>query len=393
MSWKETCVMDQRMQFIGLCLANEWNFATLCRHFGVSRKTGYKWLERYWTDGPAGLIDQSRHPHHHPQAVSACITQAVVAARVAHPTWGPKTLRAWLERQDRSVRWPAPSTIGAILKRHGIVVPRKRRRTVRRYDQPFLGCASPNAVWSADFKGWFTTGDGQRCDPLTLTDNYSRYLLRCQAVRHVDHPCIQPVFEAAFREYGLPLAIRTDNGVPFATTAVGGLSRLSIWWLRLGIVPERIEPGKPAQNGRHERMHRTLKRETATPPCRTWRAQQQAFDRFRDEYNFERPHQGIAMASPAHLYHPSPRSYPLIVPEMSYPDDMVVRKVHPQGDLRWHTRQIYLSGTLAGELVGCRKVDDHCWDIYFAHIRLAQLDTSAYRLKHLPQPRRTMENR
>jgi transposase InsO family protein len=385
--------MDQRMQFIGLWLSDEWNLVAICRRFGISRKTGYKWLERYRADGPAGLIDQSREPHHHPQAVSTTIEQAVIAARAAHPTWGPKTLRAWLGRQDRSAPWPAASTIGVILKRHGMVVSRKRRRTVRRYDQPFMGCVSPNSVWSADLKGWFTTGDGRRCDPLTLTDNYSRYLLRCQAVRQVDHDCIQPVFEAAFREYGLPVAIRTDNGVPFATTTVGGLSRLSIWWLRLGIIPERIAPGKPAQNGRHERMHRTLKRETATPPCRTWRTQQHAFDRFRDEYNCERPHQGIAMASPVQLYHPSPRLYPLVVPEMTYPDDMIIRKVHTQGDLRWHNRQIYLSGTLAGELVGCRQIDDHCWDIYFAHLRLAQLDTRGYRLKQLPQPPRTLTNR
>lgn len=393
MPWKETCVMDQRTQFVGLYLTHEWSMASLCRHFGISRKTGYKWISRYVEGGPLRLSDQSRRPRHSPQMVSEATEHRVLAARAAHPTWGPKKLRVWLQRQDDSVVWPAASTIGQILKRHGLVVPRGRRRTVRRYSEPFVGCDSPNTVWSADLKGWFTTGDGRRCDPLTITDNYSRYLIRCQAVPTTSHESIQPVFEAAFREYGLPAAIRTDNGVPFATTTVGGLSRLAIWWLKLGIVPERIEPGKPAQNGRHERMHRTLKNDTASPPKRTWRAQQRAFDRFRAEYNTQRPHESIAMQTPASLYCSSPRDYPLILPEMIYPDDMEIRTVHSQGDLRWQSRQIYLSDTLAGELVGCRQVDDYLWDIYFAHIRLAQIDTREYRLKHLSQPKRQKKKR
>jgi putative transposase len=380
--------MDERMRFIVYYLEHEWPMAALCREFGISRKTGYKWIGRYLEQHQSGLQDRSRSPRSHPQAVSNAIEQAVVAARTAHPTWGPRKLRAWLQRQDSKVGWPAASTIGEILKRHGLVVSRRRRRTIRRYSEPFVGCDRANAVWSADLKGWFTTGDGSRCDPLTITDNYSRYLLRCQAVIPATHAAIKPVFEAAFREYGLPEAIRTDNGVPFATTTVGGLSRLSIWWLKLGIVPERIEPGKPAQNGRHERMHRTLKRETATPPEHTLRAQQQAFDRFRAEFNRLRPHEAIDMDTPDSRYQSSRRCYPLLLDEMIYPDDMVVRKVHSQGDLRWRCRQIYLSETLAGELVGCRQVDDTRWDIYFANIKLAQLDTVDYRLKHLPQPKR-----
>lgn len=381
--------MDQRLKFIVYYLEHEWPMSALCREFGISRKTGYKWVLRYMEDRSGGLADRSRAPHHHPQAVSEAVEQAVLAARTAHPTWGPKKLRAWLYRRDDTVRWPAASTMGQILKRHGLVVVRGRRRTVRRYSEPFVGCDSPNAVWSADLKGWFTTGDRRRCDPLTITDNYSRYLLRCQAVVPTTYEAIEPVFEAAFREYGLPLAIRTDNGVPFATTTVGGLSRLSIWWLKLGIIPERIEPGKPAQNGRHERMHRTLKGDTASPPKRTWQAQQRAFDDFLKEYNEQRPHEAIDMQTPDSRYQASPRAYPLLLPEMTYPDDMLIRKVHSQGDLRWKCRQIHLSATLTGELVGCRQVDEHLWDIYFAHIRLAQLDTQDYRLRHLKQPKRT----
>jgi len=384
--WKETCTMDERMKFIAYYLEHEWPLAALCREFGISRKTGYKWIGRYLE---GGLEDRSRAPKHHPQAVSEPIAEAVIAARVAHPTWGPKKLRVWLQRRDSSVRWPAASTIGELLKRHGLVSSRHRRRSIQRYSEPFIGCDQSNAVWSADLKGWFTTGDGRRCDPLTITDNYSRYLLRCQHVAPTTCEVMQPIFEAAFREYGLPEAIRTDNGVPFATTTVGGLSRLSIWWLRLGITPERIVPGKPSQNGRHERMHRTLKKDTASPPRRTLRAQQRAFDHFRTEFNRQRPHESLAMDTPDSLYRPSPRRYPLLLPEIPYPDDMVLRTVHPQGDLRWKIHQIYLSKTLAGEVVGCRQVDDKIWDIYFAHIRLAQLDTSDYRLKHLPQTRNT----
>ncbi len=388
MPWKETCTMDQRMKFVYHYLEHEWPMAALCREYGISRKTGYKIISRYIEEGIDGLKDRSRVRHHHPNAVSDSVERAVLEARLSHSSWGPRKLRAWLSRHDSSVRWPAASTIGELLKRHGLTVPRRRSRKTRVYDQPFVGCDYPNAVWSADFKGWFNTGDGTRCDPLTITDNYSRYLLRCQAVRPTGYCAVRPVFEAAFREYGLPVAIRTDNGPPFATTTVGGLSRLSIWWLRLGIIPERIEPGKPAQNGRHERMHRTLKRETASPPKRTWRAQQKAFDHFCDEYNQERPHEGIDLRIPVELYSPSTRQYPLILPEMTYPDDMVIRRVHSQGDLRWKCRQIYLSETLSGELVGCRQIDNHLWDIYFAHIRLAQLDTRAYRLKQLPQHRK-----
>jgi len=386
--WQETCAMDERMKFIGWHLQQEWPMAALCREFGISRKTGYKLVRRYHEEGPAGLEDRSRAPRHHPHTVRAEIEAAIRAARHAHPTWGPKKLRAWLQRQEAMIRWPAASTIGQILSRHGLCVPRRRSRKTRVYEEPFVGCQTPNAVWSADLKGWFTTGDGIRCDPLTITDNYSRFLLRCQAVSPADHEMIQPIFEAAFREYGMPVAIRTDNGPPFATTTVGGLSRLSIWWLKLGIIPERIEPGKPAQNGRHERMHRTLKQETASPPERTWRQQQQAFNRFRREYNQERPHEAIDQQPPASLYVPSPRPYPLRVPEMTYPDDIVVRKVCSQGDLKWHSHQIYLSETLAGELVGLRQTSDRLWDIYFGLIKLAQLDSHDYRLIHLPRTRK-----
>jgi len=378
--------MKERIKFISYYLDGELSMSALCRGFGISRKTGYKLVHRFMEDPANGLKDRSRAPHHHPDAVSGMVTEAVVSARRRHPTWGPKKLRAWLARREPSIRWPAPSTIGEILHRRGLCVPRRRSRKTAVYSEPFVGCDSPNAVWSADFKGWFLTGDGSRCDPLTLSDNYSRYLLRCQALALPDYAHVQPIFEAAFREYGLPVAIRTDNGAPFASTTVGGLSRLSIWWLKLGIVPERIIPGHPEQNGRHERMHRTLKRETATPPKCTWLAQQRAFDRFRREYNQERPHEAIALAAPASLYVCSPREYPVFVPEMTYPDDMLIRSVKSQGDISWKGRHVYLSETLAGEIVGLKPVTERYYDIYFGPIRLAQLDIYEKCLKH-PPPR------
>jgi putative transposase len=392
MPWKETCPMKERLKFVGYYLDGELSMAALCREFGISRKTGYKLIRRFVEDPKDGLKNRSRAPDRHPNAVSDEIVGLIVAARRRHPTWGPKKLRAWLARTDPSRTWPAASTIGDILCRCGLSVPRRRSRKTAVYQEPFVGCDYPNAVWSADFKGWFMTGDGTRCDPLTISDNYSRYLLRCQAMPSPDYAHVQPVFAAAFREYGLPVAIRTDNGAPFATTTVGGLSRLSIWWLKLGIIPERIVPGHPEQNGRHERMHRTLKRETATPPQRSWRAQQRAFDRFRREYNQERPHEAIGQTIPASLYQASPRTYPLIVPAMAYPDDMLIRTVKSQGDISWKSRHVYLSETLAGELVGLKQVTDRFYDIYFGSIRLARLDAYEKRLKHLPRSKKTKQH-
>jgi len=391
--WRKTEPMEERMKFMAMYLAEEWSVAELCREFGISRKTGYKWIDRYDAEGLEGLKGRSRLARRHPNAVAVEIEEAIVQVRQAHPRWGPKKLLPLLYRQSPRVKWPAVSTVSDILTRHGLIIPHRRRRKTPPYEQPFAGYDRPNAVWSIDLKGWFVTGDGQRCDPLTITDNYSRFLLRCQVVRPATYETIQPVCEAAFREYGLPEAIRTDNGPPFATTTVGGLSRLSVGWIKLGILPERIAPGKPQQNGRHERMHRTLKEETASPPHATWRRQQAAFDHFRDEYNHLRPHEALDQQTPASHYQPSGRPHPLLVPEMIYPDEMPVRWVKAQGDISWKGHHIYLSETLAGELIGLRQVADDNWDIYFGPIHLAQLDTCHYRLIHVkPHPARRKQH-
>jgi transposase InsO family protein len=386
MPWKEVCTMDERLRFIADIMSDEGSMASLCRDYGISRKTGYKYLSRYWEYGIDGLKDRSRSPCSHPHAVSPEITGKIVKVRSEHPRWGARKLKAYLERHHPNHSWPAASTIGEVLKRHGLVVPRRRSRKSPPYTKPFVSCGGPNQVWCADFKGWFRTQDGQRCDPFTLSDAYSRYLLRCQAVLRPDYQCVKPVFDAAFREYGLPTAIRTDNGVPFATTTLAGLSRLSIEWIKLGIRPERIRPGKPADNGRHERMHRTLKDETATPPHTTVNVQQKAFDLFRHEYNHVRPHESIDQRTPADLYEPSPRPYPARIPEVVYPNDYIIRRVHSQGDLRWRGQQMYFSDTLAGEEIGLHQVDDRYYDIYFAHLKLAVLDDH---LERIIRPKRT----
>lgn len=338
---------------------------------------------RYEEGGMRGLEELSRAARTHPNAVLPEIEAAIVRLKQRWPRRGPKKLLWSLEQERPEASWPAVSTIGAILKRHGLVRARRRSRKSPPYEQPFAGINRANAVWSADLKGWFTTGDKRRCDPLTITDNYTRYLIRCQAISPVNQETVRPIFVGAFYEYGLPEAIRTDNGAPFATTTVGGLSRLSVWWIRLGIIPERIRPGKPHQNGRHERMHRTLKDETASPPHATIPRQQKAFDRFRWEYNHQRPHEALGQHPPANLYSSSPRPYPLILPEMTYPDDMQIRWVKAQGDISWKSHHIYLTSTLAGELVGLRQIDDRLWDIFFGPIRLAQLDTARQCLVHL----------
>ncbi len=384
MPWKETCPMTERKRFLLNYLEGDLSMSALCREFGISRKTGYKMVKRFFDGGLNNLKDRSRAPLNHPNTISEAFEEAVVEVRHKHRSWGPKKIRAWLECHNSSKSWPAASTIGDILNRHGLTVPRRKNRKTRIYSEPFVGCDYPNAVWSADLKGWFLTGDGVRCDPLTISDNYSRFLLRCQVVVSPDHEHIKPVFEAAFREYGMPIAIRTDNGPPFATTTVGGLSRLSIWWIKLGIIPERIKPGHPEQNGRHERMHRTLKQDSASPPKRSWRTQQKAFNRFLDEYNQDRPHEALNQKTPASLYDYSPKRYRHILPEMSYPDDMAIRWVKSQGDISWKGRHIYLSETLAGEIVGLKQTNGRYWDIYFGFVKLAQLDSYKLKLKHLP---------
>ena len=379
MPWKETCVMDEKMQFIVAYLEHEHSFAHLCRGFGISRKTGYKWVERYESGGAAGLSNRSCAPKRHPNAVSEAIEKGVVACRRAHRYWGPRKLLAVLRRKEPEAAWPCASTVASILRRHGLSVPRRRRRHCTPSASPLRTCQEANAVWSADFKGWFRTQDQRRCDPLTICDGATRYLLRCQGLSgHTGFEAVAPLFEATFREYGLPQALRTDNGPPFAGTGLGGLTRLNVWWLRLGIAVERIAPGKPQQNGRHERMHRTLKAEAINPPARTLRAQQKALDRFRTEYNQERPHEALDDETPASRYAPSERAYPARLPEApAYPPDWATRSVRKAGQMKWNGRDVLVSSALVGQRVGLEPLDDGLWRVYFLDTALGLFDERA----------------
>ena len=385
MPWTETCVMNERTRFVGRWLAGEARMAELCRQAGISRKSGYKWVARYRAEGAAGLVERSRAPQTHPQAISAAAAEMLLQLRVAHPTWGPRKLVAHLTATQPAHRWPAPSSVGDLLRRQGLTVGRRRRQHAPPRTQPLAHATGPNAVWCADFKGWFRTGDGTKCTPFTLSDAHSRYLLRCQALSEAtDTARVQPLCEAAFREFGLPAAIRTDNGPPFASTGAGGLSPLSVWWVRLGIIPERITPGKPGENGRHERLHRTLQAETAAPPAASPRAQQRAFDHWRHTYNEVRPHEALGQIPPARVYVPSPRPFPSRLPELTYPASWEVRRVRQNGQLRCGRGWIYLSATLAGEPVGLAPTSDGGWDLYFGPLLVGVLDERRGRVRPPP---------
>src|SRR6266853_1837916 len=310
MPWKASSVMEEKVRFVLEYEQDNYTMTEMCKRYGIARETGYVWLRRYRERGLEGLVELNRAALRHGNQTPAETEQAVVELRQAHMRWGPRKLKRVLERDQAHQRWPAASTIGELLKREGLVVGRKQRRRTAPYAEPLAHADGPNRVWCADFKGWFRTGDGERIDPLTISDAYSRYLLRAQSVEKTDTARVQAIFEAAFREYGMPAAIRTDNGAPFATRALAGLSRLAVWWIKLGIVPERIEAGHPEQNGRHERMHRTLKQEVAQPPAANRRKQQRALDRFRQEYNEVRPHEALGMRTPAEVYELSARKFP-----------------------------------------------------------------------------------
>jgi transposase InsO family protein len=375
--------MEERIRLIHRWQEDEGNFAELCREFGVSRKTGYKWLTRYENDGIEALADRSRAPHQQAHAVSVGVQRAVLEARSTHPRWGPAKLRVWLQRRQSKVAWPAASTMGEILRRAGVTAPRKKHSRVPPWPNKLATASGPNQVWCADYKGYFHCQDGSRCDPLTISDHFSRFLLRCQAVDGLEEKYARLIFEAAFREYGLPQAIRTDNGSPFASVALAGLSELAVWWIRLGIRPERIAPGKPQQNGVHERMHRTLLEATAQPPQRNLISQQRMFDRFRHEFDYERPHEALQMRTPSDVYEYSERAYPSRLADVEYPSDRVVRTVGSCGRIRWSGDRVFITKTLANQPIGLEGVTDGIWRIWYSFHPLGWLDERTLQVEEL----------
>lgn len=384
MVWRETCAMEERMRFVMAAVDNAEPFAMVCRRFGVSRKVGYKWLERYRDEGVEGLKDRSRAPLHHPQALTAEIAERCLDVRREHPTWGPVKVRSWLEQHEPRTKWPAASTIGDLFDREGLTVKRRLRRRSPPSSAPFAQCAAANDVWCIDFKGWFVTGDGARCEPLTLSDAHSRYLLRCQALARSDSEHVWPVLEAAFREFGLPQRLRSDNGSPFASCGAGGLSRLSVKLIKAGVVPERIAPGKPQQNGRLERLHLTLLQDAATPPAPTLREQLKRLRTFQRVYNEERPHQALGNDTPAKHYAASPRRFDGVLREPSYGADQEIRRVRHNGEIRWHGATIYVSAALVGEPIGLSEHGDGGWTASFGPVVLGFI---AHRDDRLRKPK------
>lgn len=361
MPWKVSRQMDERMGFVARLRAGE-RMTDLCREFGISRKTGYKFWSRYKARGPGGLEDESRAPHRRPRKTAPEVEQLVVEMRRAHPNWGGRTIRGVLQREHPELLVPAEWTCSEILKRNGLVKPRKRRRYPRAYAGGLTNAGAPNDVWGIDYKGQFRLGSGAHCYPLTMSDLHSRYLLASESLPGTDADAARETCLDVFAEYGLPLVIRTDNGSPFASRGLAGLTTLSVLWMRLGIRHERIEKGHPEQNGIHERMHRTLKAETTRPAGANSLIQQERFDQFRREFNERRPHQALGMKTPAEVYTPSERKLPKPLPEPEYPlhDDVLV--VGRSGHVRMAARrQVFLSEALVGQPVGVRERDDGKW--------------------------------
>ena len=381
MPWYERTPMDQRVRFIGALTSSVYTMTELCLAFGVSRKTGYKWAGRYSQEGLDGLKDRSRAPKSCSHCTEARCEQALVEQRRKHPLWGPRKLLVILKRRHSDWAWPAPSTAGEILKRHGLVEPRPRKRRHPPPAKPVIEARKPNDLWTADFKGEFRMGDGNLCYPLTVADQTSRYLLGCEGKSSVARVGAQPVFERLFAEYGLPAKILTDGGSPFSCPrAPRRLSRLAVWWVLLGVEPVVIEPGHPEQNACHERMHRTLKAATARPPASHMQSQQCAFDHFRKEYNEERPHESLGMRQPAELYTPSGRTYPQKTPDLIYPGHYEIRRVRLKGEIKWRGRMLFVSETLSGQRIGLEETDDGLWSLRFGPLLLGRYDERNQRL-------------
>ena len=386
MPWRETCTMDERVKFMAAWLEGEESRSDLCERYGISRKTGYKWAARYAADPMEGLVDRSHAPQTVPHKIEAGVAAKIIALHRQRPSWGPRKLRATLMRRHPDRSWPAASTIGDLLSREGLVRGRRRRSPPLTRSQSLLPVGQANDTWCMDFKGWFRTTDGRRCDPLTVSDAHTRYLLACQIVAPTGEG-VEPQVERLLREHGLPGVIRTDNGPPFASVGAGGLTRLSVSWLKLGIRLERIEPGCPQQNGRHERLHRTLKAETANPPAADPTAQQACFDRFRQVYNEERPHEALGQVPPADIWRPSPRTYPACIEDPAYSPDHAVRRVRSNGEIRWGGDLVFLSDALVGELVGIAETETGDWIVRFIDLDLGIINRRTCKLRRFTAPR------
>lgn len=373
MPFRECSAVEERISMLREWDTGAFTVSEVAARYAVARETFYFWKRRRDSGCERWFEEASRAPQVCPHATSAAAIAAILAMRERHVHFGPKKIRAKLAATQPDLIWPAASTIGAILKRHGLVVAKARRRCPLAQGEIKNGAAAPNEEWAIDFKGWFRTADGERCDPLTVSDTASRYLIATR-ITAPTHDGVKAVLERAFREVGLPDAIRSDNGSPFGSTGAGGLSRLSVWFLRLGIEPRYIPPSSPQDNGRHERMHRTLKAETTRPPAACWQQQQVRFNQFRRHYNDERPHEALGQTPPAAHWQPSRRQMPARPDEPWYDADHEVRRVRGDGAIKWRGEHVFIGEALAGEAVGIAELDNGCHVVRFIGCDLGVID-------------------
>ena len=385
MPWQESCAVDERIRFISEHNSGSWTMTELCERHGISRKTGYKWLDRYRMEGPAGLAVRSSAPRVHGRATADHLVEAIEALRDQRPHWGPRKIVAKLIADQPEIRWPSASTVGEILKRAGKIEGRRFRRRA----PPRLGQLTvpqhANHVWAVDHKGWVRLRDGSRAEPLTMTDGFSRFLISVTATGSTAYEEAKPLFERAFRDYGLPEVIRSDNGAPFASTGTTGLTMLSAWWITLGIRHERIDPGQPQQNGRHERFHLSLL-EAMRPAAANRADQNRRFVAFTRDYNEERPHQALGQQTPISVYTPSRRTMPKRLAEPDYPAEAAVRQVRSNGEIKWRGDLVHISSALAGETVAVEENEAGQWQVRFFEVPLGIIDNDNQRLRRLPVP-------
>ena len=389
MPWNETNAMEQRIEFIRDWLKKTHSVSELCALYGISRKSAYKWIDRYMNDGPDWAMDRSHEAALVHNKTPVEVERALMQMRLRHRTWGARKLLHQVGLEQPQLILPQESTVCDMLKRNGLIIAKPRRRSIGHPGRPSSVVNGPNDSWSADFKGQFRTGDGIYCYPLTVTDNYSRYILGCQALSGTLLEPTKATFTRLFKEHGLPRSIKTDNGVPFSAPTLGRLSRLAVWWLKLGVMPVLTQPGKPQQNGRHERMHKTLKDETCKPPAGNSQAQQRKFNVFRREFNEVRPHEALDMHTPSQLNTASPRQTPNKLAPMEYPDRFEVRYVSANGGIRWRKQWVNVTSALNGEYVGLEAIDDGLWDVYFSFMKIGRLHERHMRIEdHMGQFRR-----